>query len=76
MLSGFGFVSATLAMDKCIEMAKIYGIGMASIKHSNHFGMSASFVLQAARQDMMSLVFTNSSPAVSGQMPMDSMSCC
>jgi LDH2 family malate/lactate/ureidoglycolate dehydrogenase len=52
-------------MDKCIEMAKVYGIGMASIKHSNHFGMSASFVLQAARQDMMSLVFTNSSPAVS-----------
>ncbi|RSH93712.1 hypothetical protein EHS25_006359 [Saitozyma podzolica] len=62
--NSFGFVSATLAMDKCIEMAKVYGIGMASIKHSNHFGMSASFVLQAARQDMMSLVFTNSSPAL------------
>lgn len=52
-------------MDSCIDMASTYGIGMCSIKHSNHFGMSASFVLQAARRGMMSLVFTNSSPAVS-----------
>jgi hypothetical protein len=52
-------------MDSCIDMASTYGIGMCSIKQSNHFGMSASFVLQAARRGMMSLVFTNSSPAVS-----------
>jgi LDH2 family malate/lactate/ureidoglycolate dehydrogenase len=62
---GFGFLSATLGMDSCIDMASIYGIGMCSVKRSNHFGMSASFVLQAARRGMMSLVFTNSSPAVS-----------
>jgi LDH2 family malate/lactate/ureidoglycolate dehydrogenase len=65
MYVGFGFLSATLGMDSCIDMASVYGIGMCSIKHSNHFGMSASFVLQAARRGMMSLVFTNSSPAVS-----------
>jgi LDH2 family malate/lactate/ureidoglycolate dehydrogenase len=65
MYVGFGFLSATLGMDSCIDMASTYGIGMCSIKHSNHFGMSASFVLQAARRGMMSLVFTNSSPAVS-----------
>ena len=63
--SGFGFISAALGMDSCIDMAATYGIGMCSIKHSNHFGMSASFVLQAARRGMMSMVFTNSSPAVS-----------
>ncbi|WWC93839.1 hypothetical protein V866_000675 [Kwoniella sp. B9012] len=62
--NSFGFISAQMAMDRCITMAKTYGIGMASISHSNHFGMSASFVLQAAEQDMMSLVFTNSSPAL------------
>ena len=61
---GFGFISATIAMERCVEMAKAYGVGMASIKHSNHFGMSASFALQAADSNMMSLVFTNSSPAV------------
>lgn len=37
---------------------------MASIKHSNHFGMSAWVVQKALDADMMSLVFTNSSPAL------------
>lgn len=37
---------------------------MVSVKHSNHFGMSAWLVQQALDADMMSLVFTNSSPAL------------
>jgi LDH2 family malate/lactate/ureidoglycolate dehydrogenase len=37
---------------------------MASVKRSNHFGMSAWLVQQALDADMMSLVFTNSSPAL------------
>ena len=62
--NGFGFLAASLGMDKAVEMAKIYGIGMVSIKHSNHFGMSAWVVQKAIDADMMSLVFTNSSPAL------------
>ncbi|EXJ90323.1 alcohol dehydrogenase [Capronia coronata CBS 617.96] len=62
--NGFGFVAASLGMDTAIEMAKVYGIGMVSVKHSNHFGMSAWIVQQAIDADMMSLVFTNSSPAL------------
>ncbi|OJD18010.1 hypothetical protein AJ78_01967 [Emergomyces pasteurianus Ep9510] len=62
--NGFGFVAAHVAMDRAIAMAKDYGIGMVSVMHSNHFGMSASFVKQALDADMMSLVFTNSSPAL------------
>lgn len=60
----FGFLSAHLGMQRCIEMAEVYGIGMCSIKHSNHFGMSAWIVQQAVDANMMSLVFTNSSPAL------------
>ena len=62
--NAFGFVSAKLGMAKAIEMANIFGIGMVSIKHSNHFGMSAWVVQQALDAGMMSLVFTNSSPAL------------
>lgn len=58
-----------MAMDACIQAAKTFGIGMCSIKHSNHFGMAASYTLQAAKEDMMSLVFTNSSPAVRTSIP-------
>ena len=62
--NSFGFLSATMAMDHAITVAQTYGIGMVSVKHSNHFGMSAWIVQRAIEADMMSLVFTNSSPAL------------
>ncbi|EAS27574.2 malate/L-lactate dehydrogenase [Coccidioides immitis RS] len=62
--NGFGFIAANEAMNTAIKIAQVYGIGMVSVKHSNHFGMSASFVQQAIDADMLSLVFTNSSPAL------------
>ncbi|KAL2350161.1 putative malate/L-lactate dehydrogenase [Cryomyces antarcticus] len=60
----FGFLSAHLGMSSAVSMAQTYGIGMVSVKHSNHFGMSAWIVQQALDAGMMSLVFTNSSPAL------------
>ncbi|KAJ9165737.1 Malate/L-lactate dehydrogenase [Coniochaeta hoffmannii] len=62
--NGFGFPAAHLAMATAISMAQQFGIGMVSVRHSNHFGMSAWIVRQAVEADMMSLVFTNSSPAL------------
>lgn len=62
--NAFGFVAAHMGMTKAIEMARTFGIGMVSVKHSNHFGMSAWLVQQAVDAGMMSLVFTNSSPAL------------
>jgi len=62
--NAFGFLAAHMAMAAAIEMAKEYGIGMVSVKHSNHFGMSAWIVKQALEENLMSLVFTNSSPAL------------
>ncbi|KAG4220258.1 hypothetical protein PC116_g31263, partial [Phytophthora cactorum] len=62
--NGFGFLAAEAGMRTACEMAREFGIGMASVKHSNHFGMSAWIVQQAIDAGMMSLVFTNSSPAL------------
>ena len=59
-----GFLAAHMGMDAAIKMAREVGIGMVSVKHSNHFGMSAWLVQQALDAGMMSLVFTNSSPAL------------
>ena len=61
---GFGYVVATRAMDEAIAMARIYGIGLASVRRSNHFGMAASYVLQAIRAGYMSMVFTNASASM------------
>ncbi|KAF2466484.1 malate/L-lactate dehydrogenase-like protein [Lindgomyces ingoldianus] len=62
--NGFGFLAAHMGMAKAIEIAEEVGIGLVSVKHSNHFGMSAWVVQQALDAGMVSLVFTNSSPAV------------
>lgn len=58
--NGFGFIVATRAMEEAVNRAQIYGIGMVTANHSNHFGMAATYVLQALERDMISLVFTNS----------------
>ncbi|KAL3426747.1 malate/L-lactate dehydrogenase [Phlyctema vagabunda] len=62
--NSFGFLGGHVGMAAAIAMARQFGIGMVSVKHSNHFGMSAWLVQQALDADMMSLVFTNSSPAL------------
>jgi LDH2 family malate/lactate/ureidoglycolate dehydrogenase len=62
--NAFGFLAAHMGMAEAIRMAQEMGIGMVSVKHSNHFGMSAWVVQQALDASMMSLVFTNSSPAL------------
>ena len=62
--NGFGFLAAHRGMAHAIEAARTFGIGMVSVKHSNHFGMAAWIVRQALDAGMMSLVFTNSSPAL------------
>jgi LDH2 family malate/lactate/ureidoglycolate dehydrogenase len=58
---GFGFVIAERAMQEAIESASVFGIGMVAVKNSSHFGMAASYVLQAERAGYMSMVFTNAS---------------
>lgn len=62
--NSFGFLGAHMGITAAISMAQTYGIGMVSVKHSNHFGMSAWIVQKAIEANMMSLVFTNSSPAL------------
>jgi LDH2 family malate/lactate/ureidoglycolate dehydrogenase len=62
--NGFGFLVATRAMDKAMDMARRFGIGIVSARRSTHFGMAASYVLQAVEQGFVALVFTNASPAM------------
>ena len=51
--NAFGAISSKMGMAKAIEMASTYGIGMVSIKHSNHFGMSAWLCQQAIDANML-----------------------
>lgn len=60
----FGFVAGTMAVDKGIEMAETYGMGMVAVRHSNHYGMGATYVLRAVRRGFACFAYTNASRAM------------
>jgi LDH2 family malate/lactate/ureidoglycolate dehydrogenase len=62
--NGMGFVVGSRAMDEAIARARQVGIGLALAANSNHFGMAASYLLQALDAGMAALVLTNASPAM------------
>ena len=62
--NGFGFVVATRAMAEAMDIARTMGLGIVSAKRSTHFGMAASYLLQAVEAGFIALVFTNASRAM------------
>jgi L-2-hydroxycarboxylate dehydrogenase (NAD+) len=62
--NGMGFLVATRAMAEAIARARTFGIGVVVASRSNHFGMAASYLLQALDAGMAAIVFTNASPAM------------
>ena len=59
-----GFVAATRAMAEAVHMARDHGMGMCAVRRSTHFGMAASYLLQATDAGMAAFVFTNASRAI------------
>ncbi|KAH9985278.1 putative malate dehydrogenase [Xylariaceae sp. FL0662B] len=53
--NGFGFIVASRGMEEAIKRAETYGIGIVTVYHSNHFGMGATYVLQALKKGLISL---------------------
>lgn len=60
--NGIGHVAAYKGMEWTIEKAKKLGIGMATMRMSNHFGMASYYSLMAAKQGMIGLVASNTAP--------------
>lgn len=57
-----GQVVAKNAMEKSIELAGKYGIGLTAVKNSNHFGITAYYSLMAAKEDKIGIVMSNVAP--------------
>lgn len=57
-----GQVVAKEAMEKSIALAEEFGIGLVSVKNSNHFGITAYYSLMAAKQDKVGIVISNVAP--------------
>ena len=61
---GLGFVVARRALEEAMRAAETFGIGMAGIRNSTHFGMAAGYLLDATEAGYAALVFTNASPSM------------
>jgi len=61
---GLGFVVASRATEEAMAIAKEAGIGLVGVSRSTHFGMAATYLLQAVERGYIALVFTNASPAM------------
>lgn len=43
----FGFLAAHAAVERALEMAATFGVGIVAVKNSGHYGMAATYLLQA-----------------------------
>ncbi|XP_054152648.1 uncharacterized oxidoreductase YjmC-like, partial [Oppia nitens] len=59
-----GPVVGMFCMDLAINKAKQCGIGMVSVKGSNHFGIAGYYSMMALKHDLLGMSFTNATPIV------------
>ena len=62
--NGMGFIPSHIAMDTACDIAAEMGIGLVGVHRSTHFGMGACYALRAIERGYISMIFTNSSPAI------------
>ncbi len=59
---GFGPLNARKAMDRAVELAKTYGIGVVALGNNNHWMRGGSYGWQAANQGCIGICWSNTQP--------------
>ncbi|RZC35486.1 uncharacterized protein BDFB_003152 [Asbolus verrucosus] len=62
--NGLGVVVGHFCMDLAIQKAKKVGVGLVVCKGSNHYGIAAKYSLEAMKNGLLGMSFTNSVPLV------------
>ncbi len=62
--SGLGQVVGRVAMELAIKKAKEGGVGLVTVKMSNHFGITGYYAMMALDHDMIGISMTNARPLV------------
>lgn len=60
--NGLGPVVGMRAMEAAIDLARTSGIGLAGVRHSNHFGAGAFYVLRALEAGFIGSAVSNAPP--------------
>ena len=70
---GMGMVASYKAMNSIIEKAKKYGMGMAVIRNSTHYGIAGYWAMMASRQGMLGITGTNARPSIAPTFGVENM---
>jgi|TARA_Y100000310_G_scaffold191721_1_gene191645 LDH2 family malate/lactate/ureidoglycolate dehydrogenase len=57
--NAFGHAAGMKAIEHCIEMADVFGMGAVAVNNSSHAGAMASMALRAAREGYIAFAFTH-----------------
>lgn len=60
--NGMGHPASARAMRRCIEKAKEIGLCMATVRHSNHFGIAGYYAMMALEEGLCGMAMTNATP--------------
>ncbi|MDD2412523.1 MAG: Ldh family oxidoreductase [Bacteroidales bacterium] len=71
--NGMGHVIAKLAMQKAIDKAKIYGLGMVAVRNSTHYGIAGYYSLMATQENMIGITGTNARPSIAPTFGVENM---
>ena len=58
--NGMGQLISHFAMEKAIEKAKTTGVGIVSVRNSNHFGIAGYYANMACHEGLLGMACTNS----------------
>ena len=59
-----GQLAASRGMQIAMDKARRCGVGFVVVRDSDHFGAAASYAMQAMRQDMVGMVWSNGYPSM------------
>ena len=62
--NGLGQPAGYFAMNLAIDKAKKSGLGFATVRNSNHYGIAGYYALMALKHDLIGISMTNSEPLV------------
>lgn len=70
---GMGMVASYKAMQTIIEKAKTYGMAMAAIRNSSHYGIAGYWVTMATKENMIGITGTNARPSIAPTFGVENM---
>ena len=70
---GMGMVASWHAMNRILDKAEKYGMGMAAVRHSTHYGIAGYWAMMASKRGMIGITGTNARPSIAPTFGVENM---